>query len=167
MLPVWIQDIYVCVLASNHCPYANPELSLQGYFCRKAVMTNYKLFVLIYPCVLTFLICVTLAKCYGHYGCFCLEGQCLLAFVNGNLHSEQYRVCEELNPCKSCLDVLCNGYWASEIFSGWRSVLGGYRGKLQSSCSKTVLSPFFYIHLIEIENYFDCWGTVTFILRNC
>lgn len=93
MLPVWIQDIYVCVLASNHCPYANPELSLQGYFCRKAVMTNYKLFVLTYPYVLTFLICVTLAKCYRHYVCFCLEGQCLLAFVNGNLHSEQHLEC--------------------------------------------------------------------------
>lgn len=79
--------ISVCVLASNHCPYANPELSFQGYFYRKAVMTNYNLFVLIYPYVITSLICLTLAKCFRHCGCFRLEGQCLLAFINCNLPS--------------------------------------------------------------------------------
>lgn len=42
-------------------------------------------------------------------------------------------------------------------------MIGGYRGKLQSSCSKTAFT--FYTHLMEIENYFDCGGTVTFILR--
>lgn len=135
----------LCVLASNDCPYANPELSFQGCFWRKAVMTNYKLFVLIYPYVITFLICLTLAKCYRHYGCFCLEGRCSLAFVNCNLHSATSGVREELNPCKSCLDVLCNGCWASDIFSGWRSVLGGYGGNCNLLVQRQCFHPCFIL----------------------